>query len=183
MQAGAERAGDADVVDAPADVAGAGVVHETPPGVMPAVFVKFTKGVDESGADEIGKALPLLLRETVVPLVGLRIGQVDFCVRHVEIAAEDYRFFGFQRFEIREKIAVPLHAIVQPRQVPFGVGGINIHQKKIPVLGCQHAAFAVVHGHAHAGAHADRLDARENGRAGVAFFLRWIPVLPVVVQQ
>ena len=74
---------------------------------MARAFFEFTKRVDETAREHPGKILPLLVREARVAPVRLRIREIDFRVRHVEIAAENHRLRAFQRLEVLQKIAIP----------------------------------------------------------------------------
>ena len=82
---------------------------------MAALFVIFAKSVDEAGLHHAVKAGPLFRRETVIVNVCFRMGEVDFLMRHIEVAGEDHRLFPFQFFQGGQKIAVPDLAIIEAR--------------------------------------------------------------------
>src|SRR5205085_367151 len=84
--------GNQDVIDAPSDVARPGIAHRAPPGVMPAALFKFAEGVEESCFDKGAEPGPFFEGKSVRALIGLGIGQVDFGVGHVQVAAKDDRF-------------------------------------------------------------------------------------------
>ena len=69
-------------------------------------------------------------------------------MRHVEVAAENHGLFLLQLFEVTKKIPIPLLAVGEPCEFAFGVGHVNIDEKKIGELGGEHAAFLVVLGDA-----------------------------------
>ena len=119
FEARAQRLRDKEIVNAPADVPGAGIGEGRPPGVMPAAALEFTKGVEEAGFQEGAKAGAFLGRETVVLQVGLRVGEINFGVRHVEVAAEDHRFAAFELLEVTEEVAVPLPPVGQAGEFAF----------------------------------------------------------------
>ncbi|MNC25587.1 hypothetical protein D3C75_736780 [compost metagenome] len=83
-----------------------------------------------------------------------------------------------QLHEITPEAVLPLHPEGQPGQIPTGIGGIDVHQVKIPEFQRQHTALRlfilfqpVPYG--------QRFDAGKYRSAGIAFFDRVIPILPV----
>src|SRR5664279_2937491 len=82
---------DEEIVDAPSDVACAGVGKIRPPRVVTVALVKEAERVDESGVDEVLEALALLCRETLFAHVGFGIGEIVGSVRDVEVATKDDR--------------------------------------------------------------------------------------------
>src|SRR5438477_5085693 len=135
---------DEEIIDAPADVPGARVQKWRPPGEMAAVFLELTEGVAKARLHQRAEAGPFLGREPVVFYVGLRVGEVDFSVRHIEVAAENHRLPAFESFEVTPEIAVPPLTIVEPGQFALRVRHIDVDQEKIGELGGEHAAFLVV---------------------------------------
>jgi len=96
----AQRGGEKKVIDAPADVAGAGAGHGAPPGVMSAFGLKFPEGIDEAGFEEGAKARAFLRRESVIAHIGLGIGQIKLGVGHVQVAAKDDRLGPLQPAQV-----------------------------------------------------------------------------------
>ena len=65
-------------------------------------------------------------------MVGLRVGQIDFLVRTVEIAAA---YDGLQFVQIHQvglKGAVPVAFLVQVHQFCSGVSHVDVHLEKRP---------------------------------------------------
>src|SRR6266516_6193942 len=91
LQPRTQGGADEEIIDAPADVPGAGIRHRAPPAVMTAALLEFAEGVDEARLHRRAEAGAFFGGESMVLYVCLRIGQIDFGVRHVEIAAENYR--------------------------------------------------------------------------------------------
>src|ERR1039458_4754112 len=121
----AQHGADEEVVNAPANVPGTRAGHLAPPGVMSPALFEFAEGVEETGAHEGAETGAFLGCEAVVVDVGLRVREVNFRVRHVEVAAEDHGFFLFQLFEVTKKIPIPLLAdadVSKPR--PRGAGPV-----------------------------------------------------------
>ena len=77
------------VVDAPADVVGAGVTALAPPGVLLGVGVDEAEGVAELARKQLGQPLPLLRQEAAVFQVAFPVFQVFFSVGDVDVATED----------------------------------------------------------------------------------------------
>ena len=81
------------VVDTPADVAGAGVGPMRPPGVfLGRVRMGCSKGIDKTSVEVILKAFALFVGKAMFADVGLGIGQVDFGMGDVHIAAVQHGF-------------------------------------------------------------------------------------------
>ena len=176
LEARAEGLREEKVVDAPADVPGAGAGHGTPPAVMTAALFKFPEGVHETGVHEVGETGAFLDGETVVADVGLGVRQVEFAVGHVEVAAEDDRFLAFELFQVFQKIGVPDLAIGEALQFALGVGDVNVDEVEVIEFGGLHAAFAVVLGDVDVRRDLKGALAGEDGGAGVAFLLGAVPI-------
>src|SRR5439155_1657774 len=176
FEARAQGGADEEVVDAPTHVSASDTGHRTPPGIMPAIRLEHAESVEKTGLHKRGETGSFLGRETVIVHVVLWIGEVDFGVRHVEVAAEDDGLFPFKLLEVAEEIAVPLSAIGEPREFALRVGDIDVHQEEVSVLGGEHATFIVVLADADAVGHVQRAGLGEDGSAGVALFLRGVPV-------
>src|SRR6266516_7443851 len=176
FEARAEGGADEEVVDAPTYIPGPDTGHRTPPGVMPAVGLEFAEGVEEPGLHESGEPGSFLGREAMVFHVCLGIGEVEFGVRHVEVAAEDDGSLLFKPLEVAEEIAVPPPAVGKPRKFALRVWDIDVHQGEVGVLSGEHATFFVVLGDADAVCHIQWAGLREDSSAGVALLLRSVPV-------
>ncbi len=96
LEPGTQRGGDEEIINAPADVPGAGVGHRTPPSVMPARRLELPKCVEEAGFDEGIETTALLDGETVIADIGFGIGQVQIGVRDVQVAATDHRIIALE---------------------------------------------------------------------------------------
>ena len=78
--------------------------------MSPALF-KFAEGVHEAGVHERAEPIAFLDGETVIAHIGFGIREINFRVRHIEVAAENDGLFLFQFFQVGEKIFVPHLAI------------------------------------------------------------------------
>ena len=103
-------------------------------------------------------------------------------MRHVQVAAEDDRLFGVQLLQIAAQVVLPLHTVVNARQLVLGVGHVEIDQIKIRVFQRDGAALVVVDVLVEAIAHRQRRRFGPDGRAGVAFFLGAVPILLIAGQ-
>ena len=161
-------------------------VHEEP--ILPLAFgrptciflLELAERVHKTRLDHRAEAGAFFRREAVVLHVGLRIGEVDLGVRHVQVAAPDDGFFPLELFQVGEEVAVPLLAIGKAGEFALRVGHINIHEEEVGELGRQHTTFVVVLGHADALRDFQRAQLREDDGAGVALLLRAVPVRRVV---
>ena len=100
-------------------------------------------------------------------------------MRHVQVAAEDDRLFGVQLLQIAAQVVLPLHTVVNARQLVLGVGHVEIDQIKIRVFQRDGAALVVVNVLVEAIAHRQRRRFGPDGRAGVALFVGAVDVLGV----
>ena len=97
-------------------------------------------------------------------------------MRDIHIATEDDRLGFFERLEVANKCRRPFsRAVVESRELPLGVGRVNIHQEKIPHVGADDASFLVVLLATYAIDDGRWLFSCENRRAGVAGLDRRIP--------
>jgi len=181
------------VIDAPADVSRTSVREIRPPRVVAVAFVKQSKGVDETGVEEVLKALALLRRESSLSGVGLWIGEVVGRVRHVEVAAEDDGLHPFKFLDVVQERGVPLTVTkVQPSEVVLRVRGVHVHDEEVRELRGEDAPFVVrvTERIAHdaelvdrrlgqSRRHADGRDLREVRGAGVTLLLCGVPMLLV----
>ena len=77
------------VVNAPANVVGAGVATLAPPGVLVFFVVDEAEGIAVVAGEEIGQPLAFLWQEAAVFQVAFPVFQVFFGVGDVDVAAED----------------------------------------------------------------------------------------------
>src|ERR1700728_161807 len=92
----AQRRGYEKVIDAPPDVARAGVGEIAPPRVVTVALLEQAEGIDEAGVEEILESLALLVREALLAPIGLRIRQIELGVCDVQIAAENDRLLALE---------------------------------------------------------------------------------------
>src|SRR5262249_53503954 len=80
-----------EIIDAPPDVSRPAVHHLAPPRIVSAARLELPESVDETRVEQPGKVIALLVGESGVAAVGLRVREVDLLVRNVEVAAENDR--------------------------------------------------------------------------------------------
>lgn len=86
------------VVDTPPRIVLSGIEAIAPPRIRPLKpRVKHAEGVHEARREQIGKLAALLIGKACIAAVGFRVLQVDFLVRHIEIAAH-HNGFWLRRF-------------------------------------------------------------------------------------
>src|SRR5271170_2858871 len=121
----AQRRGYEKIIDAPADVARAGVGEIAPPGVVTVALLEQAEGIDEAGVDEVLESLALLVGEALLAAIGLRIRQIELGVRDVQIAAKNDRLVALEPPAVVEERRVPvLVAQLQSAEIVFGVRGV-----------------------------------------------------------
>src|SRR6202044_39497 len=132
----AQRCGHEKIIDAPADVARAGVGEIAPPRVVPVALLEQAEGIDEAGFDEILETLALLVREALLAPIGLRIRQIVLGVRDVQIAAENDGLLALELAAIGEESRVPvLVAQLQSAEIILGVRGVDRDYVKLIEFG------------------------------------------------
>ena len=74
---------------------------------------RVTKAVDKACLQNRIKAAAFFVGKTGVLAVGLWVGQIDFPVCDIEIAAEYHGFAGFQAFDVGEEVDIPFCAVIE----------------------------------------------------------------------
>ena len=138
--------------------------------------------VGKSTLEHHSEFFALLVRKSSVTTVGFRIFQVDFLMRHVQVAAEHHGLSGIEVEDVAAEGVVPRHAIVQAPQFVLRVGGVDGDEIKVVKLKGDDAAFVVVLLLSKAVGHAQRTDAGEDTSARIAFLFGVIPITFVAVK-
>jgi hypothetical protein len=125
-------------------------------------------------------AVPAPAIEPVVLHVGRGVGQINFRVRDIKIATADDGLPLFETLEKLQKVLIPALAIRQPGEITLGVGDVNIDEKKVRILGGQHATFLIMLYYALVRRDLQRALLRKNRRAGITLLLRAIPIRGVM---
>ena len=102
---------------------------------------------------------------------------------HVQIAAVDHRLLGVQLHEIGADIVLPRHAVVQPRQLILGVGGVAADQIEVLELRRDDPSLVAVYVIPEVVGHGQGLAACEHGGAGVARLVGAVPEAVVALQR
>ncbi len=174
-----QRPGDPEIIDAPPDVLFTGVEPVRPPGIVSGLLVELPEGVDEPVFDVPVEGAPLLGGEARVVDVRLRVLEVYLLVGRVEIAAEDDRLRRFEPFYVREKIRVPLHAVIEPGKTVLGVRRVDVDEEESVELEGDDPALPVVLGDSHAAGKREGLDLREHGGSRISPPVCAVPELQV----
>ena len=113
FEVGGEAFGGQPVVEPPSDVffsRGSASAHG-PPSVFAGAFVKMAEDIDQAGAEMLAEAGALFIAEPCVFAVGLGIGEVNFLVGAVEIAANEHGSLFFELLHIGPKGLIPSEAV------------------------------------------------------------------------
>lgn len=135
---------DQQVVDPPPHVAFACSIHWAPPSVVPPLLVELPERINEARIEDGLEPFAFLAREAVIPCISLRMGQIQFCMCDIEVAAHNHRLSGLNGAEEAEEIAVPRLAIGKSCQLPLRVRDVDVHQLKAWKLGDNQPSFSVV---------------------------------------
>lgn len=173
---GEEADVDEEVVDAPADVACAGVGALVPEGVVVWFGVEGSEGVGVAVADEGVDPLSFDGEEAGDFGVGAGSGEVDFLVGGVEVSADDDVAVGVAPVVDKvEEGVVEAHLVVEAFLVLFAVGEVDVEEGEAGVLGDEDAAFVVEFFYPDADVNGERFLFAEGGGAAVAFAFGWVP--------
>ena len=178
----AQAVGHHEVVDAPAGVLFAGTETVRPPRVGHLLGIFVAERVGEAAAEQLGEALALLVGESGVATVGLGVLQVHFLMGHVHVAADDDGFLLVEPTQISLEVGFPLHAVVQAPQSVLRIGRIDGDEIERGHFERDDAPLVVVLVDADAVADAQRLMAREDGRAAVALLVGVVPIGTVALE-
>ena len=100
----------------------------------------------------------------------------------VQIPAVDDRLGLVQTHQIVPQVVLPRHAIVQALQAVLSIWGVAADQIELVILQSDEPPLVVVDILVHAIGHVQRCVGGEHRRAGVALFVRAVPV-DVVLRQ
>lgn len=135
-----EALGDEEVVQAPADVLGSGVVHVAPERVGAGQLrIEVTECVDEAQRQQLGEPITLLLSEAGVLLVRLRIRQVHFLMGNIHVTSDYHRLLLVQLLDVGVEDVVPFQALVQGHQTATRVDDVDGNDEELFELGGDHA--------------------------------------------
>jgi len=176
LQPRQKSAADEKIIEPPTDVPLARSRQWTPPRVVSTRPLKVTERIDKSCLDKRIKPSPLLLCETVASDIAPRVCEIQFRMRHIEIAAENDRLGFLKLPEVLQKIAVPLLPIRQTRKVALGIGDIDIDHVEVLEFSHEHAPFLVMFGDGDVWHDVERTFPRENRDTGIALLFSTIPV-------
>ncbi len=141
---GLQRCGRQEVVDAPADIPGAGIRHLRPPGVrLGPVGLERSKGIDQPSSTIGPETIAFFGREPLFADVGLRTSQVDLIVGDIQVAAKDDRLLLCESFHVVQKGTIPKLTQRDAAEIVLGVWGINRRQPEIVELGRNDPPFVV----------------------------------------
>ena len=103
-------------------------------------------------------------------------------MRHIQVAAEDDRFFRIQSDHIIPQGILKTAAVLNSLQAVLRIRRIAADQEEILKFQCDHAAFVVMLLFRQTIRDRKRRDLRKNSRSAVAFLLRAVPVFLIVRQ-
>ena len=90
------------------------------------------EGVDESFGQQLCHLAALLIGESRIPSVCLRVLYVYFLMRHIQVSADDYSFLCGKSGEICPEVIFPAHPVVEPGK--FFLRIWRVHAYKIELM-------------------------------------------------
>ena len=145
--------------------------------------MEITEAVGEAIIQKNGHLFALLIGETGIAAVGLRIFDIYLFVCYIQIAADDDWFLGIKRFQKLAEIVFPSHAIIQALEFCLRIWGVAGNEIELVIFQRDDSAFMIMFLYAHAIAYAQRLVLGINGCTRVSFFLSVVPITLVALKQ
>ena len=169
--------GSEEIVDTPACVLLTGAEAIAPPRIDTLKRgMEETERIGESGFEKLCELGAFLICETCILTIGLGILQVNFLMRHIEVATHDDGFPGIQLTKIGTESIVPGHAIIKSPQSVLRIGGVDGDEEECRHFKRDDATFLVVLVNAKSVGHVEGLVAGEYGRTGISFLFSIVPV-------
>ena len=144
--------------------------------------MEIAETIGEAIVQQEGHLLSLLVRETSIATVGLRILDVYLFVGNIQVATNHDWFLGIKCLEELVEVVFPSHAIVQALQFCLRVWGIDGNEIEVVVFQGDDSSLVVVLLYAHAIAHALWLVLGVDGCARVTFLLGIVPIALVAIK-
>ena len=167
---------DEEIIDTPTHIPLTGRHAVGPPAVLYFLRVLEAPAVYETGCQKLAHLSPLLIRKTCTEMVGCRILEVYFLVRHIHIPANHHRLGLFELLQISAEIILPAHTVIQPLEFVLRVGDIGVHQEEIPEFQSNRTPFVVVLVYAYSRSYRKRMPACVDCGSGIAVLVRIIPI-------
>ena len=165
-----------EIVDAPPGILLAGPKSVRPPTVnIFLVGMKVAECVYEAAVEQLTELFALFIREACILAVRLRIFQVDFLMRYIQVTAHHYGFLLVERGQVVSDGIFPFHAIGKAAQTILRIGDVEANEIEGFKFERDGPSFGVAHLVSDAVGYADGLLACEYGRARIAFFLSVVP--------
>ena len=139
------------------------------------------EGIGKARRQQLVQLAALLIRKARRAAVGAGVFQVNVLMRHIQISAKNDRLFGVKLLQVAAQVILPLHTVVDARQLVLGVGYIEVDEVEIRVFQRDGAALMVMDILVQAVPHAERRCFGPDRRAGVALFIGAVDVLGVAL--
>ena len=134
-----------EVVDTPASILFPRLETIRPPGIdFFLVGVEITECIRKARREQMSELGTLLIGEARIAAIGLWILQVDFLMRHIQVATEDNRLLRLQLLDVSQESILPRHAIIQSLQSILRVGYIDRNEIKMLHLQRDDTSFVIV---------------------------------------
>ena len=138
--------------------------------------MKIAECVDKSRIKQLAERRAFLIRETWASGKILKVLGVNLAMHHVEVSAYNHRFYGVQSADIFAKLLVPAHPEGEAPQLRLRVGRIYAYKVKPIRFQCYDTAFVIQLLHTDAVADRQWLGFGIDGRPGIPFLIREVPI-------
>src|SRR3989338_8210262 len=140
----AERFTGKEVVYPPADIPRASIRKVAPPGVMAWSRMIESKRIDKSFGKDVVYSFSLFFCESMFALVRFWVGKIVRRMGHIEVSADNDRFFCFKTFQELKECGVPeFVAKLEPAEIRLCIGGVDGNNEKILEF-CRYDATFVI---------------------------------------
>ena len=102
---------------------------------------------------------------------------------HIQIPADNHGLFLIQPFQVLPEGIVPFEPMVNPGQLPLGIGSIAGHQEEVGIFQGDQSSFIVQLRVSQTEGAGKRRFSGKDGCSGVALLLRVVPILGVARQR
>ena len=103
-----------------------------------------TESINEALVKKLCEFLALLIRETGIHAICLRILQVYLLMSNVHVTTYDDWFLGIKCLEICSEVILPCHAVVKSAKTILRVRGIDGNEIELLVFKGDNATFMVM---------------------------------------
>ena len=139
-----ESVRDDEIINPPPCVFLSGAESVRPPGIDDFFRMQIPEGICESCFEKFCHLASLLVRETRVSPVGLRILEIDLVVRNIEVAAVDDWLCPVKLTHILSHGIFKLAAVADPGKSVLGIRNVAAYEEEFRILECYDSPLVIM---------------------------------------